>query len=215
MVAKGNVDLFVSPGDPNRAGYMIPGKSFKIVEEKTLGQEKWLRISVFEPDLKTSWERWIKASETAYGLPGEVPRTEKGRLGIFTQGDGTETQMLDPDKRVQPHTGVNFFEEFLFGDNNPFTPDTTPEKILWGGKITSFDSKTGELVVLNRGETIRLLVNSKTKLALWLVYGTSVSNMESTPLSQFRAGDVVYFWVFNDAFNPTGSSEVAAMVEIK
>lgn len=63
------IDLYESPNEASYAGHIIPGKRFTIVEQ----QGEWIKIRVWEPQLETSWERWIKVSETAYALAGEVP----------------------------------------------------------------------------------------------------------------------------------------------
>jgi len=68
IVAKGeyitveNVSNYVSPDEKTYRGYIIPGRTFSVVEQKG----GWLRISVYEQNIGRAWEGWIKVSQTAY-----------------------------------------------------------------------------------------------------------------------------------------------------
>lgn len=57
-----NVSNFVSPDEKTYRGYIIPGKTFSVVEQ----EGSWLRISVYEQNIGRTWEGWIKVSQTAY-----------------------------------------------------------------------------------------------------------------------------------------------------
>lgn len=59
-----NVWTYVEPDENTARGYLIPGRTFKIVEKKG----EWGRIEVYELHYDMTWEGWLKISQTAYKL---------------------------------------------------------------------------------------------------------------------------------------------------
>ncbi len=63
-VTSRNLWTYVEPNEETKRGYLIPGRSFKIVERKG----EWARIEVYEPHYDMTWEGWIKTSDPGYQL---------------------------------------------------------------------------------------------------------------------------------------------------
>lgn len=57
-----NLWTYVEPDENTKRGYLIPGRTFKIVEEKG----EWAKIEVYEPHFDMTWDGWIKTSDPGY-----------------------------------------------------------------------------------------------------------------------------------------------------
>ena len=57
-----NVRTYASPDENSYRGYLIPGRTFEIVEMK----EDWAKIYVRELNQENNWEGWVKVSSTEY-----------------------------------------------------------------------------------------------------------------------------------------------------
>jgi len=97
------IDVYESPDQASRIGYIIPGKRFVILAQQ-LG---WVHIrTVPTSEGAISSELWIQASETAYYREGEVPvceaphfsgRTPDRKTGKVVYAHGPE-QKVFPDR---------------------------------------------------------------------------------------------------------------------
>ena len=57
-----NLWTYVEPDENTKRGYLIPDRTFKIIEEKG----EWTKIEVYEPHFDMTWNGWIKISDPGY-----------------------------------------------------------------------------------------------------------------------------------------------------